>query len=52
MLIADRSVAGASEAFWNRVEAFEKRIDAQLAKDLTVALPLEAHSRAEYRARP
>lgn len=41
MLIADRSVAGASEAFWNRVEAFEKRIDAQLAKDLTVALPLE-----------
>jgi hypothetical protein len=30
-LIADRSVSGASEAFWNRVEAFEKRIDAQLA---------------------
>ena len=41
MLIADRSVAGASEAFWNRVEAFEKRSDAQLAKDLTIALPLE-----------
>jgi len=40
-MIADRSVAGASEAFWNRVEAFEKRFDAQLAKDLTVALPLE-----------
>ncbi|OOO33530.1 UNVERIFIED_ORG: Ti-type conjugative transfer relaxase TraA [Rhizobium sophorae] len=40
-LIADRSVAGASEAFWNRVEAFEKRSDAQLAKDLTIALPLE-----------
>lgn len=40
-MIADRSVAGASEAFWNRVEAFEKRSDAQLAKDLTIALPLE-----------
>lgn len=40
-LIADRSVSGASEAFWNRVEAFEKRIDAQLAKDVTIALPLE-----------
>src|SRR5690606_36451919 len=31
MLIADRSVAGATEAFWNKVEAFEKRSDAQLA---------------------
>ena len=40
-LIADRSVSGASEAFWNRVEAFEKRADAQLARDLTIALPLE-----------
>ncbi|YCI06430.1 Ti-type conjugative transfer relaxase TraA (plasmid) [Ensifer sp. D2-11] len=40
-MIADRSVAGASEAFWNRVEDFEKRSDAQLAKDVTVALPLE-----------
>ncbi|CUX68832.1 Ti-type conjugative transfer relaxase TraA (plasmid) [Agrobacterium tumefaciens] len=40
-LIADRSVAGASEAFWNKVEAFEKRADAQLARDLTIALPLE-----------
>ncbi|RWO61970.1 MAG: Ti-type conjugative transfer relaxase TraA [Mesorhizobium sp.] len=40
-LIADRSVTGAVEAFWNKVEAFEKRVDAQLAKDLTVALPLE-----------
>ena len=28
-MIADRSVAGASEAFWNKVEAFEKRADAQ-----------------------
>lgn len=40
-LIADRSVSGAAEAFWNSVEAFEKRADAQLARDLTIALPLE-----------
>lgn len=40
-MIADRSVAAASEAFWNKVEAFEKRSDAQLARDLTIALPLE-----------
>ncbi len=40
-LIADRSIGGASEAFWNDVEAFEKRSDAQLAKDVTVALPIE-----------
>ncbi|MEO3389049.1 Ti-type conjugative transfer relaxase TraA [Mesorhizobium sp. CAU 1741] len=40
-LIADRSVAGAAEAFWNRVEAFEKRVDAQFAKDYVIALPVE-----------
>lgn len=40
-MIADRSVASASEAFWNKVEDFEKRSDAQLAKDVTIALPLE-----------
>lgn len=40
-MTADRSVAGASEAFWNAVEAFEKRSDAQLAKDITIALPIE-----------
>jgi len=40
-LTADRSVSGASEAFWNKVEGFEKRADAQLARDLTIALPLE-----------
>nr|WP_246728639.1 Ti-type conjugative transfer relaxase TraA [Rhizobium laguerreae] len=40
-MITDRSVAGASEAFWNEVEGFEKRSDAQLAKDVTIALPLE-----------
>ena len=43
-MIADRSVAGASEAFWNKVEAFEKRSDAQFARDLTIALPLELSS--------
>ncbi|OWW01877.1 conjugal transfer protein TraA [Rhizobium sp. R72] len=40
-MITDRSVSGASEAFWNKVEAFEKRSDAQLAKDVTIALPIE-----------
>ena len=40
-LIADRSVAGAAEAFWNTVEAFEKRSDAQLAKEFIIALPVE-----------
>ncbi|MBX4863854.1 Ti-type conjugative transfer relaxase TraA [Rhizobium bangladeshense] len=40
-MIADRSVAGASEAFWNKVEGVEKRSDAQLAKDVTIGLPLE-----------
>jgi len=40
-LIADRSVAGASEAFWNEVEAFETRKDAQLAKEFILALPRE-----------
>lgn len=40
-MMADRSVSGASEAFWNRVEVFEKRSDAQLAKDVTIALPIE-----------
>jgi len=43
-LIADRSISGASEAFWNQVEGFEKRSDAQLAKDLTIALPVELTS--------
>ncbi len=40
-LIADRLVAGAAEAFWNAVEAFEKRADAQLAKEFIIALPVE-----------
>lgn len=40
-MIAERSVAGAAEAFWNAVEAFEKRSDAQLAKEFIIALPVE-----------
>ncbi|OYR18548.1 MobA/MobL family protein, partial [Brucella grignonensis] len=40
-MIADRPVAGAAEAFWNRVEAFEKRADAQFAKEFIIALPVE-----------
>ncbi|MFG1466064.1 Ti-type conjugative transfer relaxase TraA [Xanthobacter sp. DSM 24535] len=40
-LIADRSAAGAAEAFWNKVEAFEKRSDAQLAREAIIALPVE-----------
>ncbi len=40
-MIADRSVAGAAEAFWNTVEAFEKRSDAQLAREFVIALPVE-----------
>lgn len=40
-LIADCSVAGAVEAFWNAVEAAENRSDAQLAKEFIIALPAE-----------
>ncbi|MHA6732330.1 Ti-type conjugative transfer relaxase TraA [Devosia sp. A369] len=40
-MIAERSVASAAEAFWNRVENFEKRPDAQLAKEFILALPVE-----------
>ncbi|ACS54773.1 Ti-type conjugative transfer relaxase TraA [Rhizobium leguminosarum bv. trifolii WSM1325] len=36
-----RTVAAASEALWNAVEAFEKRPDAQLARELIIALPEE-----------
>src|SRR5690606_14061923 len=31
----------ASEAFWNKVEVFEEHPNAQLAKDATIALPVE-----------
>ncbi|WP_027686732.1 Ti-type conjugative transfer relaxase TraA [Rhizobium leguminosarum] len=44
--IEGRSVAGASEALWNAVDAFEKRADAQLARELIIALPEEL-TRAE-----
>jgi Ti-type conjugative transfer relaxase TraA len=40
-LIADRSVSGAAEAFWNHVEAYEKRSDAQFAREAIIALPVE-----------
>ncbi|MEP9369956.1 Ti-type conjugative transfer relaxase TraA [Xanthobacter sp. VNH20] len=40
-LIADCSVSGAAEAFWNKVEAFEKRPDAQFAREAIIALPVE-----------
>lgn len=40
-LIADRSASGAAEAFWNTVEAFEKRADAQFAREAIIALPVE-----------
>ncbi|TCQ02440.1 plasmid mobilization system relaxase [Rhizobium sp. PP-F2F-G36] len=36
-----RSVAGASEALWNAVEAFETRVDAQLVREMIFALPEE-----------
>ncbi|WP_234842096.1 MobA/MobL family protein [Sinorhizobium meliloti] len=37
-MISDKSVSGASETFWNSVASFEERPDAQLAKDVTIAL--------------
>jgi ATP-dependent exoDNAse (exonuclease V) alpha subunit len=40
-LIADRSVAGAVESFWNKVEQSEKRADAQFAREFIIALPVE-----------
>jgi Ti-type conjugative transfer relaxase TraA len=40
-MVADRSVAQASEAFWNKIEGFEKRSDAQLSKEYIIALPIE-----------
>ncbi len=40
-LAAEGSVAQVSEVFWNAVEIFERRGDAQLAKDVTIALPVE-----------
>ncbi|EJC84158.1 Ti-type conjugative transfer relaxase TraA [Rhizobium leguminosarum bv. trifolii WSM2297] len=39
--ISGQSVAKASEALWNAVDAFETRADAQLARELIIALPEE-----------
>ncbi|WP_033048817.1 Ti-type conjugative transfer relaxase TraA, partial [Sinorhizobium meliloti] len=44
--IDGRSVAKASEALWNAVDAHETRADAQLARELIIALPEEL-TRAE-----
>ncbi|UFW82464.1 Ti-type conjugative transfer relaxase TraA [Rhizobium sp. SU303] len=44
--IDGRSVAGTSEVLWNAVDVFEKRADAQLARELIIALPEEL-TRAE-----
>ena len=41
MAIDGRTIAGASEALWNAVDAFEKRADAQLAREIIFALPEE-----------
>ncbi|APG88087.1 conjugal transfer protein TraA (plasmid) [Sinorhizobium americanum CCGM7] len=43
---AGQSVATASEALWNALDAFETRADAQLARELIIALPEEL-TRAE-----
>lgn len=40
-MMEGRSAAEVSEAFWNRVEDFEARRDAQLAKEFVLALPKE-----------
>ncbi|WP_312364379.1 Ti-type conjugative transfer relaxase TraA [Ensifer sp.] len=40
-MIADHSPLSLSETFWNRLENFEKKLDAQLATDVTLALPVE-----------
>ncbi|MBW9051531.1 Ti-type conjugative transfer relaxase TraA [Rhizobium mesosinicum] len=40
-MIAGRSASGASEAFWNDVESSSKRANGQLAKEITIGLPIE-----------
>lgn len=45
-MIDGRTVAGASEVLWNAVDTFEKRVDAQLAREMIFALPEEL-SKAE-----
>ncbi|MDH7784850.1 Ti-type conjugative transfer relaxase TraA [Ochrobactrum sp. 19YEA23] len=46
LAIDGKTAAGASEVLWNAVDAFEKRADAQLARELIIALPEEL-TRAE-----
>lgn len=41
VLIDGRSVAGASEALWNAVDRFETQRNAQLAREIILALPNE-----------
>ncbi|WP_349958978.1 Ti-type conjugative transfer relaxase TraA [Rhizobium sp. ZPR3] len=41
ILIDGRSVAGASEALWNAVDRFETQRNAQLAREIILALPNE-----------
>ena len=41
LAIEGKTVAEASEALWNAVDAFETRADAQLARELIIALPEE-----------
>lgn len=45
-MIDGRTIAGASEVLWNAVDTFEKRVDAQLAREMIFALPEEL-SKAE-----
>ncbi|GHD23542.1 Ti-type conjugative transfer relaxase TraA [Tianweitania populi] len=40
-MIDGRTIAGASEVLWNAVDTFEKRADAQLAREMIFALPEE-----------
>lgn len=40
-IVAVRTASQTSELFWNKVEAFEVRKDAQLAKEFIMALPVE-----------
>ncbi|WP_119258499.1 Ti-type conjugative transfer relaxase TraA [Shinella zoogloeoides] len=44
--VEGKTVAAASEALWNAVDVFETRADAQLARELIIALPEEL-TRAE-----
>ncbi|WP_039852330.1 Ti-type conjugative transfer relaxase TraA [Brucella intermedia] len=39
--IEGKTVAAASETLWNAVDAFDTRVDAQLARELIIALPEE-----------